>query len=85
MLEAAGNPDELHTKLYRGNSRLQGLPCDDKDVAAFKEGYMELRLLWIAVKDALEAEAAESKVEECKAQFAAALLALLLEAGGEEP
>jgi hypothetical protein len=84
LLKAAGNAEELRTQLYRGISRLQELPADDEEVEAFEAGYKGLRGLGLAVRDALQAGSAGSKVAECKAQFETALLMLLSEAEGQQ-
>lgn len=82
LLEAAGNADELRAQLFKGFARLQNLPADDEEVEAFEAGYRGLRGLGLAVRDAMQACSAESKVAECKAQFETALLMLLSEAEG---
>ena len=84
LLVAAGNTDELRTQLHNGIARLQDLPADDDEVKVFRKEYGKLKRLGLAVRDALQADAADARVAACKTHFVGALLVLLLHAEGGE-
>lgn len=70
------------TQLHDGIACLQDLPADEDDVKVFRKGYGKLGRLGAAVRDALQADAADAEVAACKTQFVGALLVLLSHAEG---